>query len=308
MRIFVAGGSGQIGSRLVPKLLERGDEVMLLTRRADSLRDKFARSCELVQGNPVQAGAWVRKVDDCDCVINLTGEGIFTKRWDAAFKEAMRTSRLESTARMVEALSRKPVEPGGTLRTLVNSSAIGYYGPLKDEQITEDAAPGHDFMAQLCVEWEEAANKAKTLGFRTVLLRTGVVLDNAGGALQEMCKPFKTFGFGGPIGSGRQFVSWIHEADVVGLILLAVDNPNASGPMNATAPNPVTNKEMTRAIGRILHRPAFAPAPAFMLRLMLGEVADVVTRGQRVLPRKAQTLGYQFKYPTLEPALADLLH
>jgi uncharacterized protein len=308
MRVFVAGGSGLIGTRLVPKLLERGDEVLLLSRRADSLRGKFQRACELVQGDPLQPGAWMQKVDSCDCVVNLTGEGIFSKRWDAAFKESMRRSRLESTARMVEALARKPADPAAKPRTLINSSAIGYYGPLKDEQVTEETGPGHDFMAQLCVDWEEAANKARNLGIRTVLLRTGVVLDKDGGALHEMARPFKTFGFGGPIGSGRQYVSWIHEADMVGLILLAVDNPAANGPLNATAPNPVTNKEMTRALGRMLHRPAFAPAPAFMLRLMLGEVADVVTGGQRVLPRKAQTLGYNFKFPTLEPALEDLLH
>ncbi len=308
MRIFVAGGSGLIGSRLVPKLLERGDQVLLLSRRTGALRDRFAQACELVQGDPLQPGAWMQKVDDCDCVINLTGEGIFTKRWDAAFKASLRSSRLESTARMVEALARKPADPASNPRTLINASAIGYYGSLADEQVTEDTAPGHDFMAQLCVEWEEAANKAKSLGIRTVLLRTGVVLDKDGGALQEMSRPFKTFGFGGPIGSGRQYVSWIHEADQVGLILLALDNPAANGPLNATAPNPVTNKEMTLALGHALNRPAFAPAPAFMLRVMLGEVADIVTRGQRVLPRKAQTLGYSFKFPTLEAALADLLH
>jgi uncharacterized protein (TIGR01777 family) len=162
-------------------------------------------------------------------------------------------------------------------------------------------------MAKLCVEWEEAANKARDLGVRTVLLRTGVVLDKQGGALKEMARPFKQFGFGGPIGSGKQYVSWIHQADMVGLILLAVDNAAANGPMNATAPNPVTNKEMTKTIGRLLHRPAFAPVPAFVLRLMLGDVADVVTRGQRVFPRKAQSLGYNFQFPTLAAALEDTL-
>ena len=171
----------------------------------------------------------MQTVDDCDCVVNLTGEGIFTRRWDDQFKKAMRSSRVESTARMVEALARKPLNAAGKPKTLVNASAIGYYGPCKDESITEENAPGSDFMAKLCVEWEDAANKAKALGIRTALLRTGVVLDKAGGALGEMAKPFRMMGFGGPIGSGLQYVSWIHQADIVGLILLAIDNSSAEG-------------------------------------------------------------------------------
>jgi uncharacterized protein len=308
MRVFVAGGSGQIGSRLIPRLEARGDEVVLLSRRAGALRSRFGKNCRLVEGDPVRPGLWMENVDDCDCVVNLTGEGIFTRKWDAEFKDAIRKSRLASTARMVEALARKPLNATGKPKTLVNSSAIGYYGSSKDESITEENVPGSDYMAKLCVEWEHAANQAKTLGIRTTLLRTGVVLDKAGGALQEMAKPFRMMGFGGPIGSGRQYVSWIHHADMVGLILLAIDNAAADGPLNATAPNPATNKEMTRAIAKVLHRPAIAPAvPAFVLRLMLGEVADVVTRGQRVFPKKAQQLGYAFKFPTLEAALGDTL-
>src|SRR5262249_23117412 len=153
---------------------------------------------------------------------------------------------------------------------------------------------------QLCVEWEAAANKALALGVRTVLLRTGVVLDKAGGALQEMARPFRLAGFSGPIGSGKQYVSWIHHADMTGLILLALDNPAASGPLNATAPDPVTNKTLTKTIGHVLHRPACVPTPAFAIKLMLGEVAEVVTHGQRVLPRKAEKLGYAFKFPSLD--------
>ena len=308
MRVFVAGGSGLIGTRLIPRLETRGDEVVLLSRRAGTLRGRFGNLCRLVEGDPVRPGQWMESVDDCDCVVNLTGEGIFTRKWDSKFKDAIRISRVTSTARMVEALTRKPMNGAGKPKTLVNGSAIGYYGPSKEESITEENVPGSDFMAKLCVEWEDAANKAKALGVRTTLLRTGVVLDKNGGALQEMAKPFRMMGFGGPIGSGRQYVSWIHHEDMVGIILLAIDNPAAEGPLNATAPNPATNKEMTRAIGRVLHRPAIASAvPAFVLRMMLGEVADVVTRGQRVFPKKAQQLGYSFKFPTLEAALEDTL-
>ena len=308
MRVFVAGGSGQIGTRLIPRLEARGDEVVLLSRRAATLRGRFGTLCRLMEGDPVRPGLWMEAVDDCDCVVNLTGEGIFTRKWNNEFKEAMRKSRVATSARMVEALARKPLNAAGKPKTLVNGSAIGYYGSSKDESITEENVAGSDFMAKLCVEWEDAANKAKALGIRTALLRTGVVLDKNGGALQEMAKPFRMMGFGGPIGSGRQYVSWIHHADIVGLILLAIDNPAVDGPLNATAPNPATNKEMTRAIGKVLHRPAIAPAaPAFVLRMVLGEVADVVTRGQRVFPKKAQQLGYSFKFPTLEAALEDTL-
>ncbi len=307
MRIFVAGGSGLVGSRLVPKLEERGDEVVLLSRRANSLRDRFGKRCQVVQGDPLREGSWLQAVDDCDCVVNLTGENIFARRWDAPFKATLRKSRVESSAHMVAALSRKPQTAAGKPKTLINSSAIGYYGTLKDESVTEDSSPGKDFMAELCVEWETAANKAKNLGVRTVLVRTGVVLDKAGGALQELAKPFRLAGFGGPIGSGRQYVSWIHHADMVGLILLAIDNSAAEGPLNATAPNPATNKAMTKAIGKLLNRPAFVPTPAFAIRMLLGGVAEVVTRGQRVFPKKAEKLGYVFKYPALEAALEDTL-
>lgn len=307
MRVFLAGGSGLIGSRLISALAARGDQVVLLSRRAGDLASRFAGAGEVLQGDPTHSGRWMEAVDNCDCVVNLTGEGIFTRRWDTAFKQRLRSSRLESTARMVEALGRKPQSAAGTPKTLINSSAIGYYGSLKDEPVTEETAPGKDYMAELCVEWEAAANKAAPLGVRTVLLRTGVVLDKAGGALQEMARPFRMAGFSGPIGSGKQYVSWIHQADMVGLILLAIDNPAARGPMNATAPNPATNKEMTKAIGRVLNRPAFVPTPAFAIRLMLGEVADVVTHGQRVLPKKAEKLGYTFKFPTLDAALLDTL-
>jgi uncharacterized protein (TIGR01777 family) len=307
MRVFVAGGSGLIGCRLIPALVARGDQAILLSRRGSGLDRQPEVSSQIIQGDPTHPGSWMRAIDDCDCVVNLTGEGIFTRRWDPAFKQRLRSSRLESTNRMVEALSRSPKSAAGTPKTLINSSAIGYYGSLKDEPVTEDTAPGKDYMAELCVEWEAAANKAASLGIRTVQLRTGVVLDKAGGALQEMAKPFRMAGFSGPIGSGKQYVSWIHQADMVGLILLAIDNPAASGPMNATAPNPVTNKEMTKAIGRVLNRPAFVPTPAFAIRLMLGEVAEVVTHGQRVLPKKAEKLGYAFKFPTLDAALHDTL-
>jgi uncharacterized protein len=307
MRIFIAGGSGLIGSRLIPRLLERGDKVVLLSRRALSLRGKFGADCEIVEGDPMTAGAWMRAVDDCAGVVNLTGENIFARRWNSEFKERLRRSRIDSTQQIVDALARRPTSADGRPRVLVNASAIGYYGARGAEPLAEDAPPGQDFMSRLCVDWEAAAHRAKDFGVRVVVLRVGVVFDSAGGALQEMVKPFRLLGFSGPIGSGRHYVSWIHHQDLTGIILLALDNAMAEGPINGTAPNPATNRDLVRAQGQILDRAAFLATPALAIRLMLGEVAQLVTVGQCVLPRKALTLGYAFHFPTLPEALRDTL-
>jgi uncharacterized protein (TIGR01777 family) len=306
MRVFVAGGTGLVGTRLVGKLRARGDEVVVLTRRPDDAREKFGETCRIVDGDPMKQGGWMDAVADCDAVVNLVGENVFARRWWKWFKELLRTSRIQSTQNIVAALAKSPTTPQGRSKTLVNASAIGYYGPRGDEEVDETASPGDDFLAQLCIEWEQAAQAAATWGVRTVIVRVGVVLDRAGGALKEMSRPFKMF-VGGPVGSGRQYFSWIHHEDLTGVILLALDNEQAAGPMNGTAPNPVTNREMAKALGRVLHRPSFMKAPRFMLRLMLGEVADIITTGQRVLPRRALSLGYSFKFPEIEGALRDVL-
>jgi uncharacterized protein (TIGR01777 family) len=197
--------------------------------------------------------------------------------------------------------------PRGDAKVLVNASAIGYYGPHGDEELTEDAPAGHDLLAEVCVEWEKAAQVAEAAGIRTVRVRIGVVLDKEGGALKQMSLPFKMF-MGGPVGlTGSHYMSWIHYEDMVGLLLLALDRSDCQGPMNATAPNPVTNKAFSKALGRALHRPSFMPTPKPILRLALGKVASVVTTGQRVLPKKALALGYEFKFPQVSAALADVL-
>ena len=249
----------------------------------------------------------MQEIDACDAMVNLTGENIFARRWNAAFKNELVRSRVESTSRIVDALARKPPATGRKCNVLVNASAIGYYGPREDEELTEGSPPGADFMAKLCVDWEAAAARAKPLGIRVVMVRTGVVFDRHGGALQEMIKPFVMLGFSGPLGSGRQFVSWIHHEDMTGILLMAIDNAAVEGPLNATAPQPVTNKELTKAQGEILQRPAWVPTPAFAVRLMLGEVAEVVTKGQRVMPEKALALGYAFRFPEVKAALTDTL-
>jgi uncharacterized protein (TIGR01777 family) len=304
MRIFLMGGTGLVGSRLIRRLLDRKDDVVLLTRRPDVARQKWVDALKVVEGDPMQAGAWTGAVDDCDAVVNLVGEGIFNRRWRAAFRQLLHDSRVKSTENVVQALGKSPRTAAGQPKTLVNASAIGYYGPHGDEELTEDSPPGDDFLARLCVDWEKAARGAEAHGVRLVIVRVGVVLDRAGGALRQMITPFKFF-VGGPVGFGRQYVSWIHHADLVGLILLALDRAEASGPLNGTAPNAVTNKHFSKALGRALGRPSFLPTPKFLLRLMLGRVASVVTTGQRVLPRRALALGYPFQFPEIDGAMKD---
>jgi uncharacterized protein len=306
MRVFVTGGTGLVGSRLVKKLLDRGDQVTLLTRRPDVARDLFGAGCTPLEGDPVKPGEWMKTLGDCDGVLHLAGENVFGRRWNEEVKALLFDSRIKSTQNIVQALAVQPRRPDGSAKVLVNASAIGIYGPHGDEELDETSPPANDFLAHLCVEWEKAAKAVEPVGVRLAIVRVGVVLDKKGGALAKMWLPFK-LGAGGPVGSGQQYVSWIHHDDIVGIFLMALDNPEASGPINGTAPNPVTSKAFGKALGAALHRPAFLPTPVFMLRLLLGEVADLVTTGQRVLPKKAMALGYAYKYPTVEIALSSIV-
>jgi uncharacterized protein (TIGR01777 family) len=305
MRVFITGGTGLVGTHLVRRLRERGDEVALLTRRPAAARERFA-DCTVVEGDPMQAGPWMDAVADSEAVINLAGEGIFNRRWSDAFKSLLRDSRVKSTEHVVQALAKNPRTPAGTPKVLANASAVGYYGFHGDEELDEAAPAGDDFLARVCVDWERAARAAESAGVRVVVVRIGIVLDKSGGALAKLLTPFKLFA-GGPAGSGNQWMSWIHNDDLAGLFLLALDNPRAVGPLNSTAPRPVTNREFGKALGRALSRPSFMPTPAFALRLMLGEVADIITQGQKVLPKKALELGYAFRFPELDAALANIL-
>jgi uncharacterized protein (TIGR01777 family) len=303
MRIFLTGGTGLVGVRLVRALRKRGDDVVVLSRRADAWQ-RVGLDVEIITGDPTEPGPWQDQVTACDAVVNLAGAGLFDKRWNPAYKALVRDTRVRATENVVAALARQPGRSDGTPKVLVSGSAIGYYGPHGDEELDEASPPGNDFLSQACVAWEAAANTAA--GVRVALIRTGIVLDRRGGALRQLWTPFK-LGVGGPVGSGNQFMSWIHHADEVGIILLALDHPDARGPLNATAPQPVTNKAFGKALGRALGRPAVLPTPAFALRLALGEVAALVTTGQRVLPRRAEALGYQFQYPDIDPALRQIV-
>ncbi len=306
MNVFVMGGTGLIGTSLIGRLNERDDRVVLLTRRPAHAQERWGKQCTIVEGDPMKAGPWMDAVKDCDAVVNLVGESIFARRWNPEFIALLRSSRIQSTENAVRALNQNPKTSAGNPKVLVNASAIGYYGPRGDEELTEEGLTGNDTLARVAVEWEQAARSAEASGVRVALIRIGVVLDKGGGALPQMLPPFK-FGVGGPIGSGKHWFSWIHIDDMVGILLLALDHPRAAGPINGTAPHPVTNKEFSKALGRALHRPAILPMPPFMLRLLLGQVAEILTTGQRVIPAKALSLGYQFKFPNIEGALANLL-
>jgi len=294
MRVFITGGTGLVGSRLVKRLHARGDKAVVLSRRAETARKALGPDVEVVEGDPMKEGPWQQAVAGCDAVINLVGENVFGKRWNAEFKQLLVDSRVKATGNVARAAAGK---------VLVSASAIGIYGPHGDEEINEDSPPGEDFMADLCVKWERASREGEAS--RVANVRIGIVLDRKGGALAQMVTPF-WLGAGGPIGSGRQYMAWIHHADLLGLLLLALDDPRCVGPINGTAPKPVTNKAFGHALGRAMWRPSFMWTPGFMLSLMLGESAKVVLAGQRVVPAKALALGYKFEYPEIDAALAEI--
>lgn len=303
MKVVIGGANGLLGQRLVRALRARGDEVVALVRRAGG-GAPWALGARLVEWDGRGQGAWAREVDGAQALVNLAGANVGGQRWNDAYKRLILESRVASTRACVEALRAAKAHP----QAFLNASAVGYYGDRGDEELDESAAPGQDFLAGVCTAWEAEATEADALGVRTVLLRTGVVLapPGDGGALRRMVPVFKAFA-GGPLGTGRQWFPWIHVDDEVAMILFALDHPGASGPFNLCAPKPVTMGDFARALGRALHRPALAPVPAFALRLAVGEFAEVLLGGQRTLPTKARQLGFQFKFPDLSDALADLL-
>lgn len=305
MRVFVTGGTGLVGTRLVARLRERGDTPVVLSRRAIPAGG-LGEGVETVQGDPGKPGPWQDVAAECDAIINLAGEGIVAKRWNAEFKKLLRDSRVDGTANCVAAIARAPRRSDGMPKVLVNASAIGIYGPRGDEPIDESSPPGNDFLSGLCVEWENAATPAADAGVRVVLARIGIVLDKNGGALSKLLVPFK-MGLGGPVASGKQYMAWVHRDDVVGMLLLALDNSKAIGPMNVTAPTPATNKAFGKALGKALGRPAFMWTPGFMLNILMGQGSEIVINGQNVLPKNALAWGYQFQFPQLGAALADIL-
>jgi uncharacterized protein (TIGR01777 family) len=302
MRILITGATGFIGSHLVHRLLGEGHAVVALTRNVQAARRVLPSGCECRAWKPA-ASPKAAVLGGADAIVNLAGEGIFDRRWTPARKQILRKSRVAGTRALVRALAALPAAERPT--TLIAASAIGYYGDRGDEELDEAAAAGSDFLAEVCQAWEHEAFAAEELSGRVAVIRIGVVLGKNGGALQKMLLPFQ-LGLGGRLGSGRQWMSWIHVDDLVGLFAYAIEHTEVSGVLNGVAPVPVTNAEFTAALGRAVHRPAVLPVPATVLRLALGEMSTVLLTSQRVLPRAAQRLGFEFRYPEIGPALADL--
>jgi uncharacterized protein (TIGR01777 family) len=289
-----------IGTRLVAELLAKGAEVTVLTRDPDRARSKLGEVTAVpwdLMNEPAPPDALAGR----DAVLHLAGEPV-AQRWSESATRGIRESRVLGTRNLLSGLQQAQPRPA----TLISSSAIGYYGPHGEEPLDEEAAPGSDFLADVCVHWEAEAARAGDLEMRVVQVRTGVVLDSSGGALATMLTPFR-LGVGGPVAGGRQYISWIHADDVVGIMLSAIQGASWSGPVNATAPEPVSNAEFSRALGKALHRPALLPVPGFALRGLYGEMAELITTGARVVPAKALVLGYQFRHGELGEALRSAL-
>ncbi|MCL4502557.1 MAG: TIGR01777 family oxidoreductase [Deltaproteobacteria bacterium] len=299
MKVFMTGGTGFVGSYLSRKLAEEGHGITILTRKAQPPEPPLP-SISFITGDPTQEGPWMGMVPEHDWIINLAGASIFT-RWSESYKKELHDSRIRTTRNLVIALA-----DGDRRQLLCSTSAVGYYGPRGDEVLTEDSPQDSYFLAKLAEDWEAEALKAQELGIRVVITRFGIVMGRGGGALGQMAPMFKKF-LGGTLGEGTQWFSWIHQEDHARAFSFIQAHPKIHGPVNLTAPQPVRNRDLTRALGRVLNRPTLLPAPAFMMRLVLGEFAEALLTGQRVVPRKLLDAGFKFNFPNIEKALKDLL-
>jgi uncharacterized protein (TIGR01777 family) len=303
MRIVITGGSGFIGRRLVARLLEQGDQVLVLTRRPEQARRILGESpnLKLLPYDPYRPQTWATALEGYEGIVNLAGEPLASSRWTEAKKKEIRRSRVETTQALVQALASLNQKP----QVMISSSAVGYYGSHPEgDPLTETDPPAQDFLAEVCQAWEAAARPVEELGIRLAIVRTGIVLGPDGGALGQMLAPFQFF-IGGTIGSGKQWLSWIHREDWVSLVCFLLEQ--GSGVFNATAPNPVQMEEFCRTLGQVLGRPSWLPVPELALELLLGEAAQVVLTGQKVIPQAALQMGFTFQYPQLKEALRQIL-
>jgi len=298
--VTLTGATGLIGPQLTRLLRQHGAAVTVLSRNPERAASQLG-DVEALHWDPLAEAAPAGALSGRDAVVHLAGEPV-AQRWSGQARRAIRDSRVLGTRNLVAGLRACENPPP----VLLSSSAAGYYGPRNEEPLDEEAPPGRDFLAGVCVEWEHEAAAAGELGVRVCMMRTGVVLDASGGALAKMLPPFR-LGIGGPVASGRQYISWIHTEDLIALALSALEDERWSGPINGTAPAPVENREFSKVLGRVLHRPAVLPVPALALRAMYGEMAQIVTTGARIVPAKALVLGYEFKHPELEEALRSAL-
>jgi hypothetical protein len=301
MRVFVTGGTGLVGRVLVPMLLDRGDEVLCLTRGPGAARSVLPAGAEILGGDPTMPGDWQDRLATCGAVVNLAGSPVAGSLWTAGRKHLIRRSRLSTTGHVVDALAAcdQPM-------VLASASAVGYYGHRGDNALGEGSEPGAGFLARLAIEWEHTALKAERENVRVALVRVGVVLSREGGALAKMLPAFR-LGLGGPLGGGRQYLPWIHIRDLARVFLFILDQGEVQGPVNAAVPDPPRQGEFARALGSALGKPSFLPLPGFVLKLGLGEMAGMLLASQRVVPNALKAAGFRFEFAELEKALADLI-
>jgi uncharacterized protein (TIGR01777 family) len=298
MKVLITGGLGFVGTQLSIRLLERGHQITVVDRSPEA-HEHMPTEVQYVPGDTTAQGPWQEEVADQDGIINLAGASIFN-RWNTKTKKLMYDSRVLTTRNLVEAM------PGKKGTVLCSTSAVGYYGFRGDEEVTEEGTPGDDFLASLCVDWENEANKAADKGIRVAITRFGIVLGKTGGALGQMIPAFKRF-VGGPLGSGNQWFSWIHMEDLLNAFLFVFENQEISGPVNFCSPHPVQNRDLAKALGKVLSRPSFLTTPGFMLKLVMGEFGLVLLEGQRVIPGKLLQHGFAFRYPTISEALEEVI-
>ena len=302
MRIIITGGTGLIGKALCPLLLTDRHLVTVLSRNPDEVSD-MPRGVVIEKWDGKTTDGWGHLVNSADAIINLAGAGVADRPWTAKRKQLIRESRIQAGLAVQKAIQQATQKP----KVLVQASAVGYYGARHDDAlVTEAAAPGTDFLAKVCFDWEISTAPVSKVGVRRPIIRTGVVLSRAGGAFPKMILPFKFFA-GGPLGSGKQWTPWIHITDQVRAIKFVLDNPHANGPFNLSAPNPVTNQQFSEILGATMRRPAFMPAPSIAMKTLLGEMSTILLDGQRVVPQKLEQMGFTFTYPTLREALRNLM-
>lgn len=301
MKVIIAGGSGFIGSRLIQRLNDAKHDVVLLSRNPGAIRSYENGALKIVQWDGRTVGSWSQFIDGADVVINLAGENIAAKRWSEKQKIRLVNSRIESTRTIIQSINNAKKKP----RVLVNASAVGFYGNDGDGDVAEAQTKGEGFLSDLCEQWEREAQDAEKSDLRVVLLRIGVVLDSSGGALKKMLLPFKLF-IGGPLGSGKQWFPWIHREDVINIILFALEKQSLSGAVNVASPSPVTMNEFSSLLGKAIGRPSWMRVPSFMLKLMLGEMSEMLIGGRRIIPKKLLDNGFVFQHPDLEATLDSL--
>jgi hypothetical protein len=301
MNVAIFGGTGFVGRNLTRELLANGYQVFVVTRNRQNAADSLGNKVRIIEWDNISPLSSICELREIDAVINLTGESIGSRRWSNSVKREILASRLRTTGAIVSAINNRVIQP----QMLINASAVGYYGPCQDVGITESAAAGQDFLAQVCRDWENEAYKAQSDLTRAITIRIGVVLGNEG-ALNRMAMPFK-FYLGGPLGTGNQWLSWIHIQDLTSMIRFIIEHQELTGPINATAPESVRMRDFCKVLGEVLKRPSWVPVPEFLLKVALGQMAEMLLHGQRAVPEKILGAGFDFRFPELRSALEDAL-